>query len=183
MTARLWMPRKFNIAFDGGGRVPVLGHQRHRLRRLSGYRRRRLRGAFRPIWQLGGITGHLDFAARRRRDRLAPADACGSRCAVRVFIANGDRTDRQRAQCDARPAGADVFLAEVEGRPPPLRRAAGAASAPRPSADRLTAIRRARPEAAWPKLYRPGAAGRPDHHRPDAWSRGVARASAAARCA
>jgi ferredoxin-nitrite reductase len=71
---------------------------------------------------IGGITGHEDFAKYpgvyvQPDDAVAVADAI-----VRVFIANGDRTDRKKARLkyvlDA--WGHDKFLTEVEaklGRP------------------------------------------------------------------
>jgi ferredoxin-nitrite reductase len=67
---------------------------------------------------VGGITGHQDFARFggayvRPAEAVAVADAI-----VRVFIANGDRTDRKKARLkyvlDA--WGLDRFLAEVESR-------------------------------------------------------------------
>ena len=86
---------------------------------------------------IGGITGHQDFAKYggvyvKPEDAVAVADAI-----VRVFIANGDRTDRKKARLkyvlDA--WGLDKFLAEVEAK---LGRHAGASAAttrsPRPTA-------------------------------------------------
>ncbi len=47
---------------------------------------------------LGGITGHKDLA-RDTGVVVAPADAIAvSDAILRVFIANGDRTDRNRSR-------------------------------------------------------------------------------------
>ena len=94
------LPRKFNIAFDGGGRVAVLEDTND-----IGVHR----GAGAPTGSavpagvylrlgLGGITGHKDFA--RDTDVLVrPEDASRVAAAiVRVFIADGDRTDRTKAR-------------------------------------------------------------------------------------
>ena len=67
---------------------------------------------------IGGITGHQDFAKYggvyvKPEEAVAVADAI-----VRVFTANGDRTDRKKARLkyvlDA--WGLDKFLAEVEAK-------------------------------------------------------------------
>ena len=56
------LPRKFNVAFDGAGKIAVLEAQRHRLSAVEvkdGF------GVEPGIWfrlGLGGITGHKDFA-------------------------------------------------------------------------------------------------------------------------
>lgn len=89
------LPRKFNIAFDGGGRVPVLEDTNDiaftAVRRTDGdevfYR-----------LGLGGITGHSDFA-RFTGILVRPADTTKlSDAILRVFIAHGDRTDRKKAR-------------------------------------------------------------------------------------
>src|SRR5260370_1358602 len=57
------LPRKFNIAFDGGGRVPVLEDTND-----IGFVAWQVRGGegLEPgvyfLLPLGGLTGHLDFA-------------------------------------------------------------------------------------------------------------------------
>jgi ferredoxin-nitrite reductase len=111
------LPRKFNIAFDGGGRVSVLedtndiGFAAVRVPAVAGVPE----GVyFRML--LGGITGHGDFA-RDTGVLLTPAECLGAAVAVvRVFIAEGDRTDRKRARLkyvlDA--WGAEKFIAAVE---------------------------------------------------------------------
>ena len=137
------LSRKFNIAFDGGGRVPVLEDTNDigfvACRVTAG----NADGSVAPgLWfrlQLGGITGHLDFA--HETGVLAAPDECVPLAAavVRAFIAHGDRTNRQKARLKyvLDRMGREAFLAEVEkeyGRP--LRRAAGAEIAPRLPADK-----------------------------------------------
>jgi len=111
------LPRKFNIAFDGGGAVSVLEDTND-----IGFAAVKVpAGApapggvyFRML--LGGITGHGDFA-RDTGVLLTPDECLGAAVAVvRVFIAEGDRTDRKRARLkyvlDA--WGAEKFVAAVE---------------------------------------------------------------------
>ena len=133
------LPRKFNIAFDGGGRVPTLEDTND----IGFVACQVTGGSLEPgIYlhlQLGGITGHLDFAFET--GILLRPDECVNVAAavVRVFVAHGDRTNRQKARLKyvLDRMGRDAFVAEVEreyGRP--LRRAAGALIAPRPTADK-----------------------------------------------
>ncbi|MBL6618205.1 MAG: NirA family protein, partial [Reyranella sp.] len=91
------LPRKFNIAFDGGGRVPTLEDTND-----IGFVACQVTGGIEPgIYfhlQLGGITGHLDFAFEtgillRPDECVAVAGAV-----VRAFVAHGDRTNRQKAR-------------------------------------------------------------------------------------
>ncbi len=93
------LPRKFNVGFDGAGRIAVLedtndiGFQAVEVK--SGF------GAEAGVWfrlALGGITGHKDFARDtgvivRPEEATQVADAI-----VRVYIAHGDRTDRNKAR-------------------------------------------------------------------------------------
>ena len=89
---------------------------------------------------LGGITGHRDVARDtgvvcRPTECVALADAI-----VRVFIENGDRTNRNRARLKyvLDGWGFDKYLAAVEdklGRP--LARVAPDLVAPRPQTDRF----------------------------------------------
>jgi ferredoxin-nitrite reductase len=111
------LPRKFNIAFDGGGAVSVLEDTND-----IGFAAVKVpAGAavpegvyFRML--LGGITGHDDFA--RDTGVLLKAEEClaAAVAVVRVFIAEGDRTDRKRARMkyvlDA--WGMEKFMAAVE---------------------------------------------------------------------
>jgi len=113
------LPRKFNVGFDGGGVIPVLEDTNDIA--FTAVRVDAARGADAGVWfrlGLGGITGHRDFAKfagvyLKPGDAVAVADAI-----VRVFIANGDRTDRKKARLkyvlDA--WGLDKFLGEVEAR-------------------------------------------------------------------
>jgi ferredoxin-nitrite reductase len=111
------LPRKFNVAFDGGGIVPVLEETND-----IGFQAVEVAdgAAVAPgVWMrvvLGGITGHRDIARDTGilcapKDCTAVADAI-----VRVFIENGDRTNRNKARLkyvlDA--WGFEKFLAEVE---------------------------------------------------------------------
>jgi ferredoxin-nitrite reductase len=120
------LPRKFNIAFDGGGRIAVLedtndiGFSAVRIEAGAGIEP----GVYFRM-QLGGITGHGDFA-RDVGVVLTPEQCVPIAVAVvRVFIASGDRTDRKRARMkyvlDA--WGIEKFMAEVEKELPfvPLR--------------------------------------------------------------
>ena len=111
------LPRKFNVAFDGAGIIPVLedtndiGFQAVEV--LDGS------GVEPGVWfrlVLGGITGHKDFA-RDTGVIVKPADAGKVADAiVRVFIDQGDRTNRQKARLkyvlDA--WGFEKYLAAVE---------------------------------------------------------------------
>jgi ferredoxin-nitrite reductase len=111
------LPRKFNIAFDGGGQVSVLEDTND-----IGFAAVTVGpGAavpegvyFRML--LGGITGHGDFA-RDVGVLLTPAECLPVAVAVlRVFIAEGDRTDRKRARLKyvLDDWGLEKFMAAVE---------------------------------------------------------------------
>jgi ferredoxin-nitrite reductase len=137
------LPRKFNIAFEGGGRVASLDDTND-----IGFRAVRvgpedagsdLAAGVYFLLTLGGITGHGDFA-RPSGVLLRPEECVEVAAAiVRVFLRHGDRTDRKRARLkyllDA--WGFDRFLAEAEkelGRS--LRRADLARCTPAPGDDR-----------------------------------------------
>ncbi|MBN9090250.1 MAG: NirA family protein [Reyranella sp.] len=132
------LPRKFNIAFDGGGKVPVLedtndiGFVAARAQDGSG-------GGVYFRLQLGGITGHHDFA--HETGVLLKPEECVkvAGAVVRAFIVHGDRTNRAKARLKyvLDRMGRDAFLKEVETEyGAPLRRASGIALAPRPMADK-----------------------------------------------
>ena len=113
------LPRKFNVAFDGGGRIPVLEETND-----IGFQAVRVAAgapAEEGIWMrvvLGGITGHRDIA-RPTGVFCAPADCVAVADAmVRVFIENGDRQDRKRARLKylLDSWGFERFLASVEAR-------------------------------------------------------------------
>jgi ferredoxin-nitrite reductase len=138
------LPRKFNVGFDGAGRIPVLedtndiGFQAVDVQ--SGF------GADAGVWfrlALGGITGHKDFARDtgvivRPEETTQVADAV-----VRVYIEFGDRTDRNKARLkyvlDA--WGLEKYIAHVEekfGRK--LTKVPAEAILPRPAFDRSAHI-------------------------------------------
>ncbi len=93
------LPRKFNIAFDGGGRIGVLEDTND-----IGFAAVRV-GPGRPVpagvyfrMLLGGITGHGSFA-RNSGVLLEPGEVVAAAAAIlRVFIEHGDRTDRKKAR-------------------------------------------------------------------------------------
>jgi len=138
------LPRKFNVAFDGAGRIPTLedtndiGFQAVRVR--EGF------GVEAGVWfrlTLGGMTGHQDFARDtgvivKSKDATRVASAI-----VRVFIDHGDRTNRNKARLkyvlDA--WGFEKFLAAVEEKlGEKLTRVAAEAIEPQPAFDRLAHI-------------------------------------------
>jgi ferredoxin-nitrite reductase len=111
------LPRKFNVGFDGAGRIPVLEDTND-----IGFQAVELKDGFGPetgIYfrlALGGITGHRDFAKDtgvivKPDEATQVADAI-----VRVYIEHGDRTDRNKARLkyvlDA--WGLPKFIAHVE---------------------------------------------------------------------
>jgi ferredoxin-nitrite reductase len=138
------IPRKFNVGFDGGGTIAVLEDTND-----IGFQAVEVKDGFgvEPgVWfrlLLGGITGHKDFARDtgiivKPTEATAVADAI-----VRVFIENGDRTNRAKARLkyvlDA--WGFEKFVAAMEeklGRK--LARVPAEAIAPRPAFDRLAHI-------------------------------------------
>jgi ferredoxin-nitrite reductase len=138
------LPRKFNVAFDGAGIIPVLedtndiGFQAVEV--LDGF------GVEPGVWfrlALGGITGHKDFARDtgvivKSSDAGKVADAI-----VRVFIDHGDRTNRLKARLkyvlDA--WGFEKYLAAVEEKlGAKLTRVPAEAVKPRIPFDRLAHI-------------------------------------------
>jgi ferredoxin-nitrite reductase len=138
------LPRKFNVAFDGAGTIPVLedtndiGFQAVQVN--EGF------GLAPGVWFklcLGGITGHHDFA-RDTGVLVQPKDACKvADAVVRLFVEHGDRTDRNKARLkyvlDA--MGIEKFVALLEeklGRK--FDRAVPGAVAPRPAFDRTAHI-------------------------------------------
>jgi ferredoxin-nitrite reductase len=138
------IPRKFNVGFDGGGMIPVLEDTND-----IGFQAVAVKDGFgvEPgIWfklMLGGITGHQDFARAtgvivRPEDATKVADAV-----VRVFIDNGDRTNRAKARLkyvlDA--WGFEKFLGAMEDKlGHKLTRAPENALETRPPYDRLAHI-------------------------------------------
>jgi ferredoxin-nitrite reductase len=93
------LPRKFNIAFDGGGQLPVLEDTND-----IGFVAVRV-GPGKSVSEgvyfrmlLGGLTGHQSFARDAGVLLLPEEVVAGAVAIVRVFIAHGDRTDRRRAR-------------------------------------------------------------------------------------
>ncbi len=138
------LPRKFNVGFDGAGRIPVLEDTND-----IGFQAVEVKDGFGTepgIWfrlALGGITGHKDFAKDtgvivKPEEATQVADAI-----VRVYIEHGDRTDRNKARLkyvlDA--WGLPKFVAHVEeklGRA--LTKVPGEVVLPRPVYDRSAHI-------------------------------------------
>jgi len=134
------LPRKFNVAFDGAGTIPVLedtndiGFQAVEVRDGFGVPP----GVYFRL-ALGGVTGHKDFA-RDTGVVVRPADATKvADAVVRVFIVHGDRTNRNKARLKyvLDSFGFDTFLAMTEEKlGAPLLRVPPEAVAPRPPFDR-----------------------------------------------
>jgi ferredoxin-nitrite reductase len=134
------LPRKFNVAFDGAGLIPVLEDTND-----IGFQAVEVNEGFglEPgVWFklcLGGITGHRDFASDTGV-LVQPKDACKvADAVVRLFVDHGDRTDRTKARLkyvlDA--MGLEKFVGQLEeklGRK--FERAVPGAVAPRPAFDR-----------------------------------------------
>lgn len=138
------LPRKFNVAFDGGGGISVVADTND-----IGFVAVRLgedRGVpagvyFRVL--LCGITGHMQFASDcgllvRPEQSVAVAAAM-----IRVFIDHGDRTDRKKARLKylVDKWGVEKFVAETEKRLSfPLLRVAAEKCEPRCAVDRAAHI-------------------------------------------
>ena len=111
------LPRKFNIAFDGGGGISALEDTND-----IGFTAVKV-GEGKPVpagiyfrMALGGITGHKDFA--RDTGLLLKSEQCvpAAAAAVRLFIEHGDRTDRKKARLKylLDKWGHEKFIAEME---------------------------------------------------------------------
>ncbi|MDE3202308.1 MAG: NirA family protein [Acidobacteriota bacterium] len=111
------LPRKFNVAFDSGGAISVLadtndiGFQAVRV----GEGKSVAQGVYFRVL-LCGITGHKQFASDcgllvRPEQAVAVAAAM-----IRVFVSNGDRTDRKKARLKylVDDWGVEKFVAETE---------------------------------------------------------------------
>jgi ferredoxin-nitrite reductase len=150
------LPRKFNVAFDGGGQIAALEETNDigfsAVEVVDG-------GGVEPgIWfrlLLGGITGHKDFARPtgiyvKPEDATLVADAI-----VRVFIDAGDRTNRDRARLKyvLDDWGFDRFVTTVEERlGRPLTRIPEDCIKPRPRPDRMAHIgvhAQKQPDESW----------------------------------
>jgi len=138
------LPRKFNVAFDGAGTIPVLEDTND-----IGFQAVEVKDGFgvEPgVWfklALGGITGHKDFA-RDTGVIVKPADATKvADAVVRVFSAHGDRTNRNKARMKyvLDVMGFDKYLALVEEKlGSKLVRVSGEALATRPAFNRSAHI-------------------------------------------
>ena len=138
------LPRKFNVAFDGAGIIPVLEDTND-----IGFQAVEVKDGFglQPgVWFklcLGGITGHHDFT-RETGVLVQPKDAClVADAVVRVYIDHGDRTDRTKARLkyvlDA--MGVEKFLGLMEEKlDRKFDRAVPGAVAPRPAFERTAHI-------------------------------------------
>ena len=138
------LPRKFNVAYDGGGIIAALEDTND-----IGFQAVEVKDGFgvEPgVWfrlMLGGITGHKDFA-RETGVVVRPADATKvADAVVRVFSDHGDRTNRNKARLKyvIDRLGMDKVVALTEeklGRT--LDRVPPEALAPRPPVDRAAHI-------------------------------------------
>ncbi len=111
------LPRKFNVAFDGGGPVPTLedtndiGFQAVDVTDGAGVEP----GIYYRL-MIGGISGHRDLA-RDTGVILKPSEATlVADAIVRVYIDSGDRTNRNKARLKyvLDDWGFDKFLVAVE---------------------------------------------------------------------
>jgi len=138
------LPRKFNVAYDGAGKIAVLEDTNDiafaAVEVKDGF------GVDPGVWfrlGVGGITGHKDFAREtgiivRPEDATKVADAI-----VRMFIDTGDRTNRLKARLKyvLDSMGVDKFMTSVEERlGRPFTRVPPEALAPRPTFDRMAHI-------------------------------------------
>jgi ferredoxin-nitrite reductase len=138
------LPRKFNVAFDGAGKIAVLEDTNDiafaAVEVKDGF------GVEPGIWfqlGIGGITGHKDFAKEtgivvKPEDATKVADAI-----VRVFIDLGDRTNRLKARLKyvIDGMGMEKFLTLVEEKlGHAFTRVPPEALAPRPVFDRTAHI-------------------------------------------
>ena len=138
------LPRKFNVAFDGAGRIAVLEETNDIA--FSAVEVKDGFGVEAGVWfrlGIGGITGHKDFA-RETGIVVEPGDATKVADAiVRVFIDTGDRTNRLKARLKyvLDGMGVDKFMEAVEERlGRKLARVPAAAIAERPAFDRMAHI-------------------------------------------
>jgi len=138
------LPRKFNVAFDGAGKIAVLQETNDiaftAVEVKDGF------GVEPGVWfrlGVGGITGHKYFA--KYTDIIVqPAEATKVADAIiRIFIELGDRTNRNKARLKyvLDGIGHDKFLGLVEERlGKPFARVPVEALAPRPPSDRMAHI-------------------------------------------
>jgi ferredoxin-nitrite reductase len=143
------LPRKFNVSFDGGGAIPTLedtndiGFQAVEVEDGA--------GVAPGVWfklVVGDITGHRDLA-RETGAIVQPGETAEVADAiVRIYIAEGDRTNRTKARLKyvldryaVEAGGLNGFFAKVEqqlGRP--IARVDAKLIRPRPAQDRQAHI-------------------------------------------
>ena len=174
------LPRKFNIAFDGGGRISALDDTNdigfHAVTVPEEHASDDLPAGVYFQLTLGGITGHKDFA--RPTGVLLTPDECVEVAGgiVRVFVKTGDRTDRKKARLKyvLDDWGFDKFIVAVEedlGRT--LRKVDAERVVVPTSEDRLAHVgfHSSTPNrsticrccaARWPDYQRPGSRFKPD---------------------
>ncbi len=114
------LPRKFNIAFDGGGTISALEDTNdigfHAIEIPADKATEEIPAGVYFQLALGGITGHKDFA-RATGVVVTPAESVHVAGAiVRVFVKSGDRTDRKKARLKyvLDDWGFDRFIQAVE---------------------------------------------------------------------
>ncbi len=114
------LPRKFNISFDGRGSISPLSDTND-IGFFAVEITDELASAEIPAGiyfqvRLGGITGHLDLA--RPTSVIVPPEDCSdiAGAILKVFIKNGNRTDRKKARLKylLDEWGFDKFMSEVE---------------------------------------------------------------------
>jgi ferredoxin-nitrite reductase len=138
------LPRKFNVAFDGAGKIAVLEDTNDiafaAVEVKDGF------GVEPGVWfrlGIGGITGHKDFA-RETGIIVRPVDATKVADAiVRAFIDTGDRTNRLKARLKyvIDNIGMEKFLELVEAKlGQTFTRVPAEALAARPAFDRMAHI-------------------------------------------
>src|ERR1700754_4528806 len=138
------LPRKFNVAFDGAGKIAALEDTNDIA--FAAVEVKEDFGVEPGVWfrlGIGGITGHKDFA-RETGIIVKPADATKVADAiVRVFIDLGDRANRLKARLKyvIDGMGMEKFLVLVEEKlGQPFTRVPPEALAPRPNFDRTAHI-------------------------------------------
>jgi ferredoxin-nitrite reductase len=138
------LPRKFNVAFDGAGRIAVLEETNDIA--FSAVEVKDGFGVEPGVWfrlGIGGITGHKDFA-KETGIIVKPAEATKVADAiVRAFIDTGDRTNRLKARLKyvIDKMGVEKFLVLVEEKlGHALTRVAPDALVVRPAFDRMAHI-------------------------------------------
>jgi ferredoxin-nitrite reductase len=121
------LPRKFNIAFDNGGSLSAAADTNDIAFMAVRVTEKSLSAVNAPLSapiapgiyfrvQLGGITGHKDFA-RDTGLLIKPSEAVAVAAAmVRVFAENGCRTDRKKARLKylLEQWGVEKFVAETQ---------------------------------------------------------------------